>query len=108
QKAKIYSHLGKTNLAEKEILKLINSNPNEPYYYGILAEFYFENNKREQALKMYEQVLERDPSNPIIHFALADYYQKINENEKAFYYIEQAFLNPNVNVNDKVKILISY
>lgn len=108
QKSKIYLSIGKTSLAEKEIQKLIDSDPSEPYYYGLMAEFYFEINKKEQAFKMYQKVLEKDPQNPIIHLALADYYQKADEPKKVFENLALAFKNPNVNVNDKVKILISY
>lgn len=108
QKQKLYVAQNKYDAAEKEMFRLIGAFPNEPEYYGMFAEFYMTINQKEKALKMFEKVMELDPGNPIIHLALANYYQEINQAEKAFEYIKLAFKNPEVNIDNKVKILLSF
>lgn len=108
QKQKLYLAQGKYDAAEKEMENLITKYPNDPEYYGMFAEFYLTINKREKALKMFEKVLELDPLNPIIHLALANYYQEIGDNTKSYEYLKLAFENPEVEIDNKVKIMLSY
>ncbi len=108
QKQKLYEGMGKTQAALEEIQKLIQAFPNNAQYYGLLAEVYLSMNKKEDALKAYEKVLELEPDNPIIHLALANFYQEKGEHNKSFEYLKLAFQNPEVNIDDKVKIMISY
>ncbi len=108
QKQKLYLAQGKYDAAEKEMQRLIEAYPNEPEYYGMFAEFYITINKKEKAMQMFQKVLELDPNNPIIHLAIANYYQDINEPEKSYEYIKLAFNNPEVEIDNKVKILLSY
>jgi len=108
QKQKLYEALGKLPLAIKEMEKLIEAFPDVPEYYGMFAELYMNHGKREEARKLYDKVMEMDPSNPVIHLALANYYQEAGETEKSFSYLKLAFGNPEVDIDDKIKILLSY
>ncbi|MBE2246213.1 MAG: tetratricopeptide repeat protein [Candidatus Competibacteraceae bacterium] len=108
QKQKLYKALGKTQASLDEVLKLIRFYPNNAQYYGILAEVYLEINKKDDALKAYQKVLELEPDNPIIHLALANFYQEKGDQNKSWEHITQAFQNPDVEVDDKVQVLLSY
>jgi tetratricopeptide (TPR) repeat protein len=108
QKQKLYLGQGKYDAAEKEMETLIQAYPNDPEYYGMFAEFYLTIHKKEKALLMFQKVLELDPTNPIIHLALANFYQDNGDNKKAYEYIVEAFKNPEVAIDNKIKIMLSY
>ncbi|NQV01580.1 MAG: tetratricopeptide repeat protein, partial [Bacteroidia bacterium] len=108
QKKKIYFHLKDYTKAENELKKLIDANPNESRFYGILAEFYMSREKKKEALDLYHKILQIDPDNAYIHMTLADYYRKEGEKEKAFEELKLGFSNPNLDVDTKVNILLSF
>ena len=108
QKQKIYLHLNDLDGAEQEVLKLIATYPGDPRYYSILAEFYLANDMKDKALDTYQKIKEMDPDNAYIHMSLADYYRKAGEKEKAFEELKLGFANPNLDVDSKVSILLSF
>jgi len=74
----------------------------------MLAEFYISNNQASKALELYKKVAEKDPGNPYIHMSLADYYRKTGNKEKAYEELKLGFANPNLDVDTKVSILLSF
>ena len=108
QKEKIYLHLNDLKGAENELQKLIRAFPAESRYQSILAEFYISNNMPAKALEMYKKIAEKDPENAYIHMSLADYYRKTGEKEKAYEELKLGFANPNLDVDTKVNILLSF
>ena len=108
QKEKIFLHLNELGRAEEELTDLVNSKPDEPRYLSILAEFYMSNNKPEKALETYKKISEIDPGNPYIHMSMADYYRKTGDKEKAFNELKLGFANPNLDIDTKVNILLSF
>src|ERR1035437_9463861 len=108
QKERIYISLNQFDKAVAEAQKLINSSPKETNYYRMLAELYFQNKKPEKGLEVCKQIFDMDPNDPQTHLMIADYYENQNENEKAFFHVKMAFQNPDLDIDDKIKILISY
>ena len=108
QKEKIYLHLGNIEKAENELQNLVNAFPDDSRYLSMLAEFYMSNNQQGKALEIYKKVAEKDPGNPYIHMSLADYYRKTGNKEKAFGELKLGFANPNLDVDTKVTILLSF
>ncbi|MCB0395235.1 MAG: tetratricopeptide repeat protein [Flavobacteriales bacterium] len=108
QKERLYLRMGKVTEAVAEINKLIQSNPAEGRYYGMLAELYFANDMEEEALKAFLKLKEVDPENPIVHFSLADYYRSIGQDDKSFEELKAGFQQENANIDTKIKILLSY
>ena len=108
QKQRIYLSLNQFDKAVAEAQKLINSNPKEIAYYGMLADMYFQNNKPEKAIEVCDQIFKIEPNDPQTHLMLADHYEKKGEDAKAFSHVKIAFENPNLNIDDKIKILLSY
>ena len=108
QKEKIYIKLGDIENAAKEIEKLIEAYPNEMRYRGLLADLYVANDMNEKAFHIYSQMLEKDPNNPYAHLSLHDYYKKKGEDDKAFASLEKAFSSTDLDIDTKMKILLSY
>jgi tetratricopeptide (TPR) repeat protein len=108
QKQKIYLHLNDLKNAEKEIKKLIAAYPGESRNYSILAEFYLANNMNDKALETYKKVAEMEPDNAYIHMSLADFYRKTGDNDKAYEELKLGFATPNLDVDTKVSILLSF
>ena len=108
QKQKIYLHLNDLKGAEREIQKLIAAFPDEPRYYSILAEFYMANDMKAKALDIYKKIAAMDPENAYIHMSLADYYRKSGNKDQAFEELKLGFANPNLDVDTKVNILLSF
>lgn len=108
QKERIYLSQNQFDKAVAEAQKLITANPGETKYYLMLAELYLQYNKPAKAMEVWNKIFEIDPNNPQTHLMLADYYKSISEDEKSFFHLKQAFENPDLNIDDKVKILIDY
>ena len=108
EKEKIYIHLGNLEKAENELKNLIKAFPDDSRYLSMLAEFYMGNNQQAKALEIYKKVAEKNPGDPYIHMSLADYYRKTGNKEKAFEELKLGFANPNLDVDTKVTILLSF
>lgn len=107
QKQKIYLQLKKINKAIEEIEKLIKVSPREPKYYEILAELYLIKEQPTKAFEVYQKILEVAPDDPYVHLSLADYYRSQNQNEKSFDELKIAFTNRSLDIDTKIKILLS-
>jgi tetratricopeptide (TPR) repeat protein len=108
QKEKIYLHLGDVEKAENELQNLVKAFPEDSRYLSMLAEFYMGNNQQGKALEIYKKIAETDPGNPYIHMSMADFYRKTGNKEKAFEELKLGFANPNLDVDTKVTILLSF
>ena len=108
QKQKIYLHLKESTKAEAELKKLISAFPRDSRYYSMLAEFYMNRNMYDKAFETYQKVIEIDHENAYIHMALADYYRKTGDRSKAIEELKLGFRNPNLDIDSKVTILLSF
>ena len=108
KKQSIYLQEKKINKAIEEIEKLIGKFPEESKYYAILAEMCLDNGLEDKAMEAYQKIIEIDPDNPYIHFSLADYYKKNGDEIKAFEELKLGFANPNLDIDTKIQILITY
>lgn len=108
QKLKIYKTQGNFEKSIEEAQKLIKAYPKEAKYYGMLGEIYQEKGQGEKALAAYNELLKVDPENAYVHLSLADYYRSQKQNDKAFEEIKIAFRSKELDIDTKVKILLSY
>lgn len=108
QKERIYLMLNQFDKAVGEAQKLIKSNPREVKFHRLLAELYLQNNKADKAMEVCELIFKIEPNDPETHLMLADYYEKTEQDDKAFTHLKIAFENPDLNIDDKVKIMIGY
>lgn len=107
-KIKLLKEQRKFSEAETELKKLIESNPQEARFYAYLAEHYEDMRQFDKAKDVYDKILLIDPNNPMVHLALANYYKDQNKPEMAHTELKTAFLNPDLEIDTKLKILISY
>jgi tetratricopeptide (TPR) repeat protein len=108
QKLKIYKSLNNFDKSVEEAQKLIRAYPKEARFYGMLGEIYQDKGMSEKALNAYAELLKIDPENAYVHLSLADYYRSLKQNEKAFEEIKIAFRSKDLDIDTKVKILLSY
>jgi tetratricopeptide (TPR) repeat protein len=108
QKQKIWLKLGKVDKAAEEARRLIKKDPTEIRYKMNLAEIYLANKKMDKAIVVLQEISDIDPNNSFVQLALADYYREKKEDDKSFEYLKKAFVNPNLNIDQKVRILSPY
>ncbi|MGB1247366.1 MAG: tetratricopeptide repeat protein [Chitinophagales bacterium] len=94
--------------AEKELVKLAESDPDNNDYQNMLADHYFQNREYDKAKDIYEKILENDPTDALAITSLANYYYENDDHEKYMYYSRKAFSDPSVNIDPKVGVLYSY
>jgi tetratricopeptide (TPR) repeat protein len=100
----LYVLNGQADKAFKEIEKLIDSNPAEPKYYGLMADLYQSQGDKENALKYYNKILELDPESGFVHFSLANYYLENNDLEKSFEETKKGFASKSVDLQTKLQM----
>jgi tetratricopeptide (TPR) repeat protein len=107
-KVKLLKNQRRIKEVENELLKLSESNKNEPRFYAYLAEFYLEQNKLVLAKNMYDKILSIDPNNPSINLALHDFYNSQGKLEEAYSCLLKAFNNPDLESEYKIDALRYY
>jgi len=108
QKQKIWLRMEKPDKAIHEIEILCEAWPEETRYKSILAELYMSNGYDEKALQTYLDIAEIEPDNAYIQISLADYYRKRGESEKSFEHLKLGFVNPRLDIDTKIQILLAY
>lgn len=108
QKQKVYIKLNDIEGAANEIKNLIRAFPNDLKYKAYLAELYMANNMETEALKVYQEILEEDPNDSYTHIALYEHYQRKNDSKNALIHVKEAFRDPNMDIDIKMRILLSY
>lgn len=107
-KVKLFKELKQPEEAEKEMLKLIRTKPEESLYRTYLADFYMEYKQSDKAKRVYDTLIAMDPDNPGVQLALHDYYSLKGEQDKAFEQLKKAFANAELDATSKASILVSY
>jgi len=108
QKHKLYMELKKKQSAIKELLKLIDTYPNDIEALEILSEVYLLNDEKDKAFETFKKLAIIAPDNGRIHLTLADYYREQGDNTKSFEELKLAFKSTKLGVDVKVSILVSY
>lgn len=108
EKERIYLVKGNKEKAYDEIRKLIKSNPTEVRYYGILAESYVSEGDFDKARGIYEEMLKIDAHNGLVHLSLSDFYRLTKEYDKSFNELKIAFASTDVEIDVKIKMLITF
>ncbi|WP_026897774.1 tetratricopeptide repeat protein [Daejeonella oryzae] len=99
---------GKPGKAAAELEKLVISNPSDLGNYLSLSEIYAKSGKRDQAIAVLQKAALADPANALVRLSLADHYRALNKPDDAFIELKVAFADPNLNIDDKVRIILSF
>lgn len=108
QKQKLLLQMGRFDDAVAEGRKLIEAYPGEIRYYQMLAELYQTNNRLDEAIKVYEDMLKLDTDNPFAVLNLAEIYKFKGEHDKYIQYLKQAFADPELSLDSKIRVLYPY
>lgn len=108
QKQRLYIKMNQIDKAAAELMRLIDAYPDEPRYYGLLADVYQSNDLPEKAAEIYEKLLEIDPENPFALLNIAEMYRVKGERDSYMQYLERAFRNPKLEIDAKIRILFPY
>jgi len=107
-KMKIWLRLNKIDNAAKELEKLAVEYPNNPLYYLEIANLYIFNKMQEKAIPYLKKAREVSPNNPKINITLYNYYLENKKEEEAFTYLKSAFASSELDIDEKIRILMSY
>jgi len=107
QKQQVYLQMNKMDLAIKEMRKLIEANPFEVRYRLILAELLMSNKMEKDAVEVLNQVLAKE-TNSYASLMLYSYYLNMNNRSKAESYLEAPLIDPDLNIDEKVRVLAQY
>lgn len=104
----VYLKQGKVEQAASDLETMIAANPGKVKYYLLLAEVYNSNGLADKALNALLSAEKIDPNNGLVHLALADIYRDKKNNEDSFKELTLAFAIPDLDVNQKIKIVLGY
>jgi tetratricopeptide (TPR) repeat protein len=105
-KQQLYIQLGEVDNAFGEIERLIEFNPDEPKYYGLLADLYMNQGDTVKALENYNKILEMDPGNGFVHFSLANYYLSVDEVDKSYEETKIGFSSDGIDIKQKLQLYV--
>lgn len=108
QKRSLYLQQQEVDKAIEVMIQLSDAYPEEEKYCSMIAEMYMQEQKTEEALVWYQKVLRINPNNPYIQITLADFYSKAGDKEMAWEYLKDGYLNPNLDIDTKVQVLVNY
>ncbi|PLX10881.1 MAG: hypothetical protein C0597_16020 [Marinilabiliales bacterium] len=106
-KQQLYYSLGNKTKAFDEISKLIKHYPNEPRYYGIIAEMYTNDNLFIKAEENYNKLFMLDSTNTLGMLSIIDFYRKKMDYDNAFEMIRKVINSDEIEYNQKVMIFVS-
>ena len=107
-KQRLYRNIGDFKNAEADLQKLIEADPGNFKYYIFLGDLYYANQNKEKALESYKKVKELDSRNGFVNLALADIYNADGKTEEAFLELTQAFRYQEIDIDQKIKIVLGY
>lgn len=108
QRQYIYLRQNKLDKAVDEGSKLIKAYPGDRKYVLAQAEMLLSNNKTAEAKKILENLLKENSRNAIAHLLLHNLYKAEGKPEAAQKSLEQAFEDPDLNVEQKINIIATF
>ena len=108
QKHKLYREINNMNGAIMELQSILKTFPGDIEVMEILSELHLLNDEKEKAFELFKKIAVLEPENGRIHLTLADYYRQNGENENSYNELKLAFKSKKLNIDTKVRILISY
>lgn len=103
-KIKIYNKTLDYDKVIEELEILIEQNPGNISYHGLLAEYYFQKGYFDRAQKLYETLETIAPNDPRSLISAAFFYFDTQQYEKAYSVQTKAFANKNADVNSKLRL----
>lgn len=108
EKVKIYERTRNYAKEESEVQRLIAHDSTNIENYDMLGDVYELEGKKDKAFELYKKMEDLYPNEPSIHLSLADYYRTNHNEKKSFEELYDAFKQPGMDIDSKVKILLSF
>jgi tetratricopeptide (TPR) repeat protein len=108
QKVQLYDRLNQPDKSVAEFETLIGTDPTEPRYYALLAEYCSKRKLDDKAIWAYNKIVELNPNDPYVHISLADFYKKKGDDQKSFEELKIGLANPDLDLNTSINLLINY
>ena len=108
QKHKLYRQINDVQSAINELNVILKIFPHDTEVMEILSELYLLNDEKEKAFELLKQISVINPKNGRIHLTLADYYREAGDNQKSYNELKLAFKSIGLNIDTKIRILVSY
>lgn len=105
---RIYLKKGNIEKAVADLEQLIKNNPSDVRYYLFLGDLYYSNNMIADALSVYQKAKALDITNPFTSLAIAQIFDSQKRPNDAFLELKEAFKQPELNIDQKVKLIIKY
>ena len=99
---------GKYEELEKELNNQILKNPQEIKNYIYLSEVIVKSGNRSRSIDILQKAKTQFPANGMLRLALADQFTAIKQMENAFIELKVAFEDANLNIDEKVRIVLSF
>lgn len=107
QKYGLFIKIGETDKAISELERARETFPKDLQLLATLVDHYYQSGQEDRAIGMLEELVEADPENGRAHLALADVYRQKGEQAKSYSELKLAFLGKGVDLDTKMKILMS-
>ncbi len=108
KKFEIYKSWDDKKNAEKELLKLIETDPENIRFLNNLAYFYTQIKEEDKALEVYNKILNIDPDHTDSNLALMKKNGKENSAASYLLSLKPLILNPGIDIDSKIKELMPY
>lgn len=107
EKYNLYMTEKKTTEAVNELNEARKVFPQDPQLIATLVDHYFRAGDEEKATGLLKELVEADPENGRAHLALADIYRQQGKQKEAYEELKIAFASQDVDVDTKMRILIT-
>ncbi|MGP8216980.1 MAG: tetratricopeptide repeat protein [Bacteroidia bacterium] len=108
EKIKIYERIKNYAKEEDQVRRLIAHDSTNIENYDLLGDVYEMEGKSDKAFELYKKMENQYPNEPSIHLSLADYYRSKHDEKKSFEELYDAFKQPTMDIDTKIKILLSF
>lgn len=107
EKFRAYVQMKDEKNAFREMRDLAEEYPNDLRYKVLIGDLYLDNDKPEQALKIYQEVETEDPTNPNVMISLASYYEKTNQDSLCMLQFEKLITNSRIDEDVRFQVMQS-
>jgi Tfp pilus assembly protein PilF len=90
--------------AETKVKDLIQTNPEEIFFYGLLAEIYRKSGDTEKAAGIYKELMDSHPGNPQVQISLCDFMLNEKQYSDLLPVLSSIAINDSISREDKLAI----
>ena len=107
-KMQIYEQQGKKDKAFAELKALVDKHPNDLNYQVMFGNWLLQNDKADEAVKIYRRVLKEEPDNSLAQMSMLDYYRAKDMTAEADGLLMQLLKGKKTPENEKQTLMRQY